>query len=94
MPVSDSAWPLAKLPELFRLQLLGASLIQVPFDLLTNFSVLIGGALAIGAYIRKCMVVDFHIDTGVEVSVIPEQVYRQLDSPPLIPHNQTQRTKQ
>ena len=32
--------------------------------------------------------VDFHIDTGAEVSVIPDQVYRKVGSPPLTPPNQ------
>ena len=36
-------------------------------------------------------IVDFHIDTGAEVSVIPDQVYQQLNSPPLTPPNQTLR---
>ena len=36
-------------------------------------------------------IVDFHIDTGAEVSVIPNQVYQQLNSPPLTPPNQTLR---
>ena len=35
--------------------------------------------------------VDFHIDTGAEVSVIPDQVYKKLGSPPLTPPNQTLR---
>ena len=35
--------------------------------------------------------VEFHIDTGAEVSVIPEQVYRKVGSPPLTPPNQTLR---
>ena len=45
------------------MQLLGATLIKAPFDLLTIFSVLIGGDVAIcsyffsGAYIRKYTVI-------------------------------------
>ena len=34
---------------------------------------------------------DFHIDTGAEVSVIPDQVYKKLRSPTLTPSNQTLR---
>ena len=33
--------------------------------------------------------VDFHIDTGAEVSVIPDQVHKKLGSPTLTPPNQT-----
>ena len=36
-------------------------------------------------------IVDFHIDTGAEVSVIPNQVYRKLGSPTLTPLRQTLR---
>ena len=36
-------------------------------------------------------VVDFHINTGAEVSVIPDQVYRKLGSPTLTPPRQTLR---
>ena len=36
-------------------------------------------------------VVDFHIDTGAEVSVIPDQTYRKRGSPTLSPPNQTLR---
>ena len=34
---------------------------------------------------------DFHIDTGAEVSIIPDQVYKKLGSPRLTPPNQTLR---
>ena len=33
--------------------------------------------------------IDFNTNTGAEVSVIPDQVYKELGCPPLTPPNQT-----